>query len=292
VSSQDLTRILEVGIDYITATSHSTSSLSGLGAFGAYLVRDAVKRGSKRTASRALGYTGAHAEGVSVGTRHDGCIVRLSGETAREHWNQALDLSDNVTRLDLQVTEVPPEGPARRLAGVWRHRGAGGKGLGRHSKMKAVVSQKAVETIMIGSRQSDRYMRIYDKFEESRLNRYKGAVRWELELKKEIAREMAIQLSLSEAHEDQVIAQVSKFVRDRVTHLLLDMRWPGIVPDEIKIGRQDALAVSAERSCRFLAVSVKPLCQRLVQAGHRDLVLRSLGFDDLVGPRDYDRTEP
>src|SRR4030095_8560534 len=104
-----------VGVDYITATSHSGPSTRHLCAFAKWLVSQEVEKGCRARSSRTTGYCGEIAGSICYGVSQQGGIVRASSEVGREHWQQLLTLSDNVTRLDLQVTLPACRGTAATL---------------------------------------------------------------------------------------------------------------------------------------------------------------------------------
>lgn len=285
MSTQNPIEILEVGIDYITATSHSSSSLSGLGAFGNFLVGEAVRRGSKKRASRTLGYTCVHADGVSCGRRDDGTFVRLSGATAAEHWLQVYDLSSNVTRLDLQVTDRTTDSPSERLRAIWRRRKYRPTTGGRPPQWKAIVGQAGIETIMIGSRASNSYLRFYDKGKESKLPQYDRALRTEAELKAEHALFMATWLGAQVNEQAAIAARICKIVSDCSGHSLRDLWESLLVNDETACERFPKATKRNVKGYAFLSVCVRPLVQRLIGAGQLDHVLEVLGLTDHVQPK-------
>lgn len=282
MSNKESIKLLEVGIDYITATSRSTAPITGLYAFGTHLIREQVQKGCKLRKTRALGYVGSSAGSCQVGIRHDGCIVRLSSEVAREHWNQTADLSDNVTRLDLQLTELPRDGPSARLRDIWRARGRRVKGMGRPSKFKAIMGEGGIETIMVGSRASERYMRIYDKGKESKMQQYQGALRWELEMKHDLARAFVEYLVRREDQEAQIVAEIAKFARDRANQDVADSDIAEFVRDEINSSQSLDQPATVLKSVAFLGVCIKPLILRLWRAGYHQEVLEAIGLDEYV----------
>lgn len=282
MQTQNQTEVLDVGIDWITATHPNASTVSGLAAFGDYLVRDAVKRGHKKHSSRALGYTGSATEGVSSGRRHDGCIVRLSGDTAKEHWEQVYSLAQNVTRLDLQVTDRTCESPAERLKAYWRRRRHRREGGGRPREWKAVVGQTGVETIMIGSRSSESYLRLYDKGKETKLPQFEGALRLEAELKAELAKHTAAWLSAQKNQQAAIAGKVSEIVCDCSGHAPR-VDWDSLfLDDETAYERFPRADIRKAKGYAFLSVCVRPMLQRLIRAGELGQVLDHLGLTEYV----------
>ena len=216
METSDLCPVLEVGIDYFTVTGSRGGTGGSLRAFGSHVVEELVHHGAKKTTYRSKGYNGATAEGAAYGSRYDGSILRLSGPTANEYWEQAFTLSENVTRMDLQVTVKPSIGAAGMLRRHWASLKKRGRSLGRQPQYKMVIGNDGPQTLMLGARSSDRYGRIYDKWLECGLPEYRGALRYELELKKDAAAKMAALLDCSVHQRPQIDAAVSEFVDIRV----------------------------------------------------------------------------
>jgi len=272
--------LLEVGCDYITVTAASSAARQNLVDFGKYLVRDAVRGGGKQTVCRTLGYKGESAPGVSWGQRADGALLRATSNQAAEHWNQVFDAAEHCTRFDVQITVRTQQHPHEIMSAVWKRNPGWTRGEGRKSKVKKVVGPTGIESMFIGSRQSERFFRIYDKGIESGSEWYRMAVRWELELKAEAAHSYADQLSRIENPEAAMLATVCNFA---VSRLEIrpgpgPLRW--IASDEIKCTRLPQSAQSYIKELRWLNRSVRPCVERLVASGMRDKLLVALGLSD------------
>lgn len=298
--------VKEVDCDYITATASQGEAGESLYSFGHYLVRAEISRGAKVRASRAGGYSTTVAGSCSVGRRHDGVCVRGAGHVAAEHWQQITDLSENVTRLDLQVTTVPPEGVSSRLRSVWAGRNRGMSANGRPAKIKAILGPHGCETIMVGSRQSQRYGRFYDKHTESGIKEYLGCLRWELELKGELARSIAHRLTLTERYRAEIAAMVVSFVKERGKHnLRLSEGIPGAGALSCLLNDGEVLQSSLTDCCcshcqrapvlrsipevsrglAFIGNNAKPTVQRLIAAGYGEEVIEQLGLTEYLQRR-------
>jgi Putative phage replication protein RstA len=268
VSTTNSDEIMEVGCDYITATTRDDSSNALLGSFGHYLLRDAVSRGAKRHCSRTLGYTTAYAEGVSIGRRDDGWCLRASGATAREHWFQIQDLADNITRFDVQCTVRGRLEPCAVLLKVWQANPGQTSGDGRRSEVKMVVGRHGAQTIYVASRQSERFLRIYDKYVESRDEWYRGAVRWELELKGDAAMRYCSTVAAIDDQEHDMAAMLFTFCKSRlrICPSAGRLRWSAV--DRTLRDHSREPAADCMRTLRYLTKSVKPCIDRLKAAGY------------------------
>jgi hypothetical protein len=143
------------------------------------------------------GYQGFKVGRVRLGLSGRGTCVQLSGDLASTHLDEALRLSNRQTRLDLAVT-VQLDRDEPDLANIalcdyiqwWRAHG-------EQPEWKFVASGKGGETLTIGDRTSNYYLRIYDKWRESRDAAYKWCWRYELEHKGAVAASRALHLAAS-----------------------------------------------------------------------------------------------
>lgn len=278
MTTQEFDSILEVGIDYITATAASSKGRENLRSFGHYLVENQVERGAKLRSSRTGGYSTTSAGSVACGVRLDGVCLRASAEVSAEHWSQIVDNAENVSRIDVQVTTRSKLEPSAVMQRVWNKNAGYTSGVGRRSEVKKLVGPSGIEIIRVASRQSSRYLRIYDKFNETGDERYRSAVRWELELKGELAWSYADQLSRVEHPANSMYATVASFCEKRlqVSPSAGRLRWSAA--DEIICISEPECAGDCIKTLRYLHESVRPCIERLSRAGFRKQVLEALGL--------------
>lgn len=268
----------EVGCDYITATTTTPSFKTGLGAFGAALLREENARGHKRRDSKAGGYQTMHAGGISVGVRYDGTILRASGEAARENWNQIVDLSQNVTRFDVQVTGEFKESPAVTMAHVWRQNRGWTSGLGRKSKVKERSGPTGIESMECGSRQSELFARVYDKFVESELPWYQNCLRWELELKADLAYQYSQALTLKPNPEQEMFSYILEWANRRLNVCMTASDCARLLQPSCELRRSPRLVPDCYRTLKYLESQVAPTIARMIAAGYRRETLEALGL--------------
>lgn len=277
--------IKEVGIDFITATTAGRARDKSVDALGKILIEDEVKRGQPRCPWRGSGYRGTRAGSVAEGRRHDGGVLRVAGSLAAEMWPQIVSLATNVSRLDLQVTvsRVPNVGQllsnnfqrAKRLRAEKKQR----------LNYKMIVGPDGPESLMLGSRSSDRYGRVYDKGKESQSKEYSACVRYEVELKNQIAMSMAHYLDSQDEVESRIASYVASFVRDYGFELPAEstlplINWAGVLAGMALVrlkGYKDS-----GREKMWLRHCIRPMVQRLVAAGELAEALEALGLDKFV----------
>lgn len=279
--------ILEVGIDYITTTALVRRTDTSLAAFGSFIVSEEANRGEPVRPWKFSGYRGLTTPHASFGTRPDSQIVKLSNEVATQYWAQAANLSTNITRLDVAVTARCGIGPTATLRKHHKELLRANKRQGRPITFKAWYGPKGCESLMVGSRASDQYLRCYDKYLESGLEKYRDCVRFEMELKRRVANFYAMQFDAAECSEPLMAQLVYTFATVR----RLSLGWS---PDSLLFDRVSTLQrwQSEHSISRTLSkrLAYATFCtQRLIQdcraAGRLDDYISAVGLTDLVTSR-------
>ena len=130
------------------------------------------------------GFTGWAAEGLFYGERNQDSMMIASGSRAKDSWQAVANVSDNVSRLDLQTTvwtynerphvaKVVYEEIKRGLAGIIPVRNA-----------TYIEGHPDGETVNLNKRASDQSGRIYDKASEGRLGLSRSVWRYEVEVRR------------------------------------------------------------------------------------------------------------
>lgn len=180
-----------VGIDWATISLPKDSPLIDQARFELHASQTARKDHSDESRKRFgwKGYFGWTQGRIRFGQRYDGSLVIASGGTAKSLCD-CLDTSGvHVSRLDIAVTAWM-EGDHTSLAETLAAAASIARDQGlMHPKTKItfVKGFGGGDTVYIGSRTSDRMLRVYDKWRESGDDGYKFAWRYELELKNDMA---------------------------------------------------------------------------------------------------------
>jgi len=294
--------IREVNIDYITTTAVERLAAKRLASFGRHCVTEEANRGAKLKVWRVSGYRGLQADHAAFGIRRDGAIIKLSGRAAAEYWEQASLLGTNTTRLDLQVTVFPVDGPTTWLRRHYEQVRKRKLGRGRPFKYKLFVGPSGPETLRLGTNQSDRWMRVYDKGLQSKLPKYEGTLRYELQLNRSQALSMVQQLSATEFQQSEIFRHVEEFASARLTRLAFSAdTWlesvgasssprlahagPSKVPTlagSLPPGSTNSLKEEDEayRKLTWARACLRPTIERLIAAGLLGEVLEALGIMD------------
>lgn len=161
------------------------------------------------------GFEGFIVGGVQLGQRNDEAIVRLSGDTAQQSWRRIYALAQTVTRLDLQLTCELRSDINRRIA----RDTAKARSFARRHRTKATIttirSTDGGCTTYLGKRQSEWYGRIYNKHAQTRLDEWKGCVRYEVELKHRRAMLGVRKLASARHERDGALGILSAFFSSR-----------------------------------------------------------------------------
>lgn len=208
-------QIIETGVDYLTVTARTADHREAFHAMGKHLCSEEEKNGAEVRPWRFSGYRGFTADSVSWGIRKDDSILRLSSNMASEFWTMAFQNSDNVSRIDVQVTLRTSRPVPRVLHTMRRATHRGKKGVGRPSQYHFHVERNGPTAITIGSRSSDVYLRAYDKAVESGLEHYSGCLRFEAELKRNQAKHIATQIHESSQPQIYIQQYISRLFQTR-----------------------------------------------------------------------------
>lgn len=188
-------RIMSAGVDWLTATApHDGRDVPLLDCAERLMARDELD-GYEPKRWTWNSYTGWQTDGLTFGMREDGVIVRLSGALAHKHALEVINHAANITRIDCEVTARFH--PARPKFGQEAHRRALAH-FQAHDKAPVPAfhgSRGRLETLTLGSRASERYGRLYDKYAESGDEVWRDCWRWEVEVKAEPAARLARKLA-------------------------------------------------------------------------------------------------
>lgn len=248
---------LHAGVDWLTCTARSPARVAALLDFGRDLVTQEVESGGLRKAFHFQGFSGWTSGGASCGFNGSSALVRLSGATARESAKAAIGLSDNVSRLDLQITvRADGCGPdmARRLYADFPRSGGG---RGRPISRALIQTTAGGDSLYIGRRVSDAYGRIYNKSAEEKERTELPRWRYEVEYKRKQALAQAQAYRKAPSQEGYATARVYHWFADR--HCA-----PPISPlDGCTDSGPSRGSADQARQLEWLKVGVRPVVMKL-----------------------------
>lgn len=264
-------RILNLGtplVDWITLTSYSE-------VFSEYWTHlsDKAARESDVVVTQRMQYVGKSydtgrgalflGEAVQRGRRH--WMIQVSDEMADEyiaHTLYSIRYHDaNCTRVDMQITEVEPEYWSQ-FDFLTRMKGIGGIVEWRESESEG----RRWQTVYIGSRTSDRFVRVYQKETDAR----ERLLRFEVEVKS--ARAMAVMRRIAEGHTvRQLLLAETQRVNDQKVREIFEPALVGVLPVGAVVKRRS----SAARQELWLRNVALPALRRYANsAEHSELLIR------------------
>ena len=264
-------KVTNASVDWITCTAATKSAQERLWDVGERLLHRRQGEGEDATAWHANGYSGWTDGSVSIGTRKDGCILRLSSYEAAHKWREAFSASENCSRLDLAV-DCECDRPVLRLSRqIYHDAGHVRPPSGRKPKRHLIVSGDGGSTVYIGARASESFGRVYDKGVEQKVAQAGTWWRWELELKGRSAHAHGALLRSVDDHKVLLMATVASWFRSRTMHSYTST----VLAPSILLSRDPP---STERRLSWLAHDVRPTVQALVERVGLDRVLFALGL--------------
>lgn len=276
--------VTSAGVDYITLTRTDGHQID---IDTVHHINDNVRRvafggqaGIETKPWGHLGYSGWSFGGWRHGYGRDGVIVTASGPTAQVVLESANWFGWRCTRVDAQVTVRSDQSPddviAQRLTEALLGRRAAGSG--RPYKIRHVKGHGDGDTLYIGSRRSQIYVRIYNKHAESGFSDENvGCVRYEVEYKAEAAQ--AVFGLIVDARD------IGREARSLVASKLLHYRLGGVAGVPVLPGYN---IVSGDRTTDldtqllWLERSVKPLIKRLLTRGYQSDIMAALGLNSTL----------
>jgi DNA relaxase NicK len=254
-------RIVDVGIDWLTATATRPRSRERLREVAETLQSDLLRDGYEAAQWHWNGYAGHCHEGFAWGERDDSVICRISGPFASRWWFLPAYVADRCTRIDLQVTVDQLPAGVDLTAAAQEQVSQAPRGKGKPLKWQRIVTADDGATLYLGSRASERTYRLYDKGAEETGKHLTGKWRYECELKEATGSVVAKTLVPS-AHDVKLIAGFvrSAFANRGVTP------WFDVAhcPDDITPDRPKR---SIERTLGWLKRDVSKTLERLRRNG-------------------------
>lgn len=183
------------GVDWITATAQKGSTRWDMSEFCRTERERIMDSGGTIKMGYRLGYYGWQTEGFFHGQREGGSIVVASGAVAHNIHRSIANVSDNISRLDLQVTVSTPVERPNLAAQAYHCIKSGSPAEVKVKNVTYIESHPKGATTSIGKRSSDGYGRLYDKATESGLGEPRTRWRYEVEFKRNHAARVATLLS-------------------------------------------------------------------------------------------------
>lgn len=260
-----------IGCDYITCLAKKAAGWHPLKMHSYELLRTEEQKGNKLSGFGMSGFSGFKCGGVQVGQRDDEFLCRLSSDAAALNWTTVYEVSDNVSRIDLQATVRVIDGPTKRIERERKLAEANAASVNTKRVVRWVQDNQGGFTCYLGVRGSNCFGRVYDKFAQSSLDHYRECVRYEVQYHDKLARFVARTVFTCDSPIPRVASYISQFFSGRGVNISLPY--------------EDGARYSCSRprsdndkTLEWLASSVRPSVIRLIDAGRGEEVMRALGL--------------
>jgi DNA relaxase NicK len=265
-------KLIEASVDWLSITVKDARCAGRLASIWQTICATETRRGGVISIKSRLGYDGASIGGSFWGLRTDGWLMVLTGKIAAQYFSAVYECGVNITRLDLQVTVehdvYEPDAAERAVLAAFGHRGSAPNR--NWPKIRHLRSFGEGDTATIGSRQSQKYGRIYDKQKEQRNGSYERCWRWEIEYKSDYAKLVAAQL-YAPSHG---LLSIASIVRSQFAEWGFDLSIPDSVVDLPTV--PTGTFSDTDKTLDWLAKQVSPSVARLLQNGVDKALLYSI----------------
>jgi len=265
--------LVGIGVDYLTATATESNGHEPLHSYASQLFRVQCDKGNNPKPWGMAGFKGWRCGSVEIGKRNDETIVRLSSDSAYLSWRPVVQHASNVSRIDLQCTVLPVDGPTKRINQNRRQALRDASRSNDRKVVRWIQDNRDGYTLYLGQRTSIVFGRVYDKFVQSGLDHYKGCVRYEVQFQNKLALNVACGLSKDHSTIPRIAGYCSQFFRGRGIELKLPHQELG----NYSCSRRRS---DVDRNLAWLTNAVRPTVLRLIALGRGEEVLRAIGLVD------------
>lgn len=180
--------ISDAGIDWLTLTTTNPRTKKGMYEYFGHIVAADLISGYAVATGGAHGFVGKRCRHALFAHRDDRSLLQVSGARAARTLTLCRE-GDNATRLDIQITvRVGQENVQKVLRASEKAFLTYTPKHGKRADVPFNGKNGKLQTVYSGSRSSDIFVRVYDKFAESKEEEYRGCVRFEVETKGKVSR--------------------------------------------------------------------------------------------------------
>jgi len=272
---------VSIGVDWMTATVRPGVKATLLMNLVEQWYEDRQNDGYQGSAWKWNGYSGSTTDGISFGRRDDGYLIRVSGDVALNRWRMLGKYADNISRLDLQVTGLDDRLDVDWTQTAKRTSELEARILAGMTRTTLTTSTPSGSTYTIGSRSSERYLRIYDKTAESNGLWPSTCWRWEIEYKAGLADRVAERLLVADRPENMILSRLWQDFSQWLITVPCPSVGPGWRPMQVREESSD------QRRLQWLRRCIRPMVDKMSQSFDVTTLSEALGFhwveDELSG---------
>lgn len=183
--------IVSSGLDWVTTFNADNFNIVMCGEYMEGLQEELKSRGHDISKGCRMGYVGWQSDGAFHGFNEKRTLAILTSDLAREFGVGLLRVSQQASRLDIQVTiDASAERPVLSLNTYHFARQSGG-GRGRPRELKLTQTHPQGDTLNVCKRTSDSYGRLYDWGAAHKMEEKHRLWRFEVETKRDYCRAVA-----------------------------------------------------------------------------------------------------
>lgn len=266
---------VDAGVDYITCSSQSLKHGKRLARIAERLIEEERCQGEALRPFTLHSWKGYRAGRVSFAVDGHASMMRLESELAQSRWKDVYKLADNVSRIDTQYTvrfdEDIPDLASRLEAHVQDYK--------TFNKLRAEVrlvrSDTKGQTLYSGDRQSNLYLRTYDRYRKTKDSASLHCWRQEAEAKDQPAKRISAELYRAEDDRLEAARITSGFFAKRGYPSICTVR-----PCDITCNSRHTSTTDKKRL--WLARQWGTFIRAEIDAGRGAQLLDALGISELV----------
>jgi hypothetical protein len=277
-----LVKNVNFNVDAITLIVEGESNVLGMRDIWRAYQKKAERDGFRVSAFTSHGYIGAAVSSVrySFNTKREAAMFQITGRETPSALVELIELEGYATRVDLQATfelfsPVPDLAKFIHEARVYV-----GNTAGIRLDDYRYISGKDGDTLYVGSRQSSKMLRIYDKSYDYNVPR--GTIwRWEIQYNRDAARALWIALDGLERNSELFKNFIARTLFDDCHRkgVRLPVEYAPVQMAEIP--KLSSSEPDRERYLKWMRESVSPVVKWLTARGELELVLEALGIQSL-----------
>lgn len=268
-------KLVDAGIDYVRVTSDKPGPMARMLSYFLNVAQRDAALGYKVQKGGCFGFYGDKTRHALYGRKKEWALLQASGYEAK----RALLLThegSQASRIDLQLTYRVETGTVEKtIREAYKAACAHDAPERRHMQVSLIEQRGKAQTVYLGSRASDIFFRIYDKFEESGKEEYRDCVRFELELKGRASKALWQQLITGQMNLTSALQMVVHMLAER-----------GVVTPCQDIQDMDIMLpprqkTSEESTAAWLRKQVSPVLRRLTNE-HNWMYAFNAVFDGVI----------
>lgn len=250
-------RMVSGGIDYLTLTSTRQHTLRQMAEYFNGVLLDDKLLGFLPKRGGAFGFFGQKTRHALLATKEERTMLQVTGKAAQRTMLLA-NAGDNCTRLDIQATvRIEGDNVSEAMESIWRAACAAPAVRGHKPKPTYRGDESGKQTIYIGERSSEIYIRIYDKWAECHEEWARGCIRYEVEIKGKTSKALWEKCA-NEGLGTAYLLTVLRFCLERRGIVCDGIDWAGL-PEALPLKEKTSL----ERTRGWIATQVAPALARM-----------------------------